>query len=78
MPFGVALTSDVYDPWTETSHKFRYYRQPEDVSISVVESNVGVLTEVLVSISPSESKKDNVFFEPLPNNMAGISTDSDY
>lgn len=23
IPFGVALTSDVFDPWTETAHKFR-------------------------------------------------------
>ena len=25
VPFSIALTSDEYDPWTETSHKFRFY-----------------------------------------------------
>jgi hypothetical protein len=28
VPFGIALTSDEYDPWTETYHKFRIYEQP--------------------------------------------------
>ena len=25
VPFSIALTNDEYDPWTETSHKFRFY-----------------------------------------------------
>ena len=25
VPFSIAFTSDEYDPWTETSHKFRFY-----------------------------------------------------
>jgi len=48
LPIGIALTADVYDPWTETSHKFRYYHQPEIELIEPVESAVGVLTEVVV------------------------------
>lgn len=27
--FQVALLSDTFDPWTEGSSKFRYYKQPE-------------------------------------------------
>ena len=25
VPFSIAFTSDEFDPWTETSHKFRFY-----------------------------------------------------
>lgn len=25
IPFSIAFTSDEYDPWTESSHKFRFY-----------------------------------------------------
>jgi hypothetical protein len=25
VPLSIALTNDEYDPWTETSHKFRFY-----------------------------------------------------
>jgi hypothetical protein len=25
VPFSIAFTSDEYDPYTETSHKFRFY-----------------------------------------------------
>ena len=28
VPFSVALTSDSFEPWTQTSHKFRFYEQP--------------------------------------------------
>lgn len=28
LPFSIALTTDEYDPWTESSHKFRLYDQP--------------------------------------------------
>jgi len=28
VPFSIAITSDEYDPWTETSHKFRFYEDP--------------------------------------------------
>mgnify|MGYP002358855560 FL=1 len=27
-PFSIAIGNDEYDPWTETSHKFRFYDQP--------------------------------------------------
>jgi hypothetical protein len=83
MPFGIALTQDNFDPWTETSHKFRFYKQPEIARIEPSETNVGSMTEVYVIIDneeldPQQSHNDNVFFEPLPNSMAGISTDTDF
>jgi len=80
IPFGLALTSDVFDPWTETSNKFRYYRQPELELISPIESGVGVLTEVMVQISreQDDTKKDNVFFEPLPNSMVGTDAEGEH
>jgi len=28
VPFSIALTQDDYDPWTKTSHIFRFYDQP--------------------------------------------------
>jgi hypothetical protein len=83
IPFGVALTQDNFDPWTETSHKFRFYKQPEITRIEPSETKIGMMTEVFVIIEnaeldPEQQHDDNVFFEPLPNSMAGISTDTDF
>lgn len=80
MPFGVALSLDNFDPWTEDSHKFRFYKQPQIARLEPAETDIGMLTEVVVIIDTEETDPgnlahDNVFFEPLPNSMAGISSD---
>jgi hypothetical protein len=48
VPFSIALTNDEYDPWTETSHKFRFYVQPILIKCEPCEVDVGTITEVLV------------------------------
>ena len=70
IPFSIALTSDAFDPWTETSHKFRLYMQPKFDSILPVSVNVGEITEVLITIDEKEpADHENIFFEPLPPNL---------
>lgn len=43
VPFSIALTSDEYDPWTETYHKFRLYDQPVLLSADPSEVDVGTI-----------------------------------
>jgi hypothetical protein len=62
VPFSIALSSDEFDPWTETSHKFRFYEQPVIVKCEPCEVDVGTISEVLVWADDSYS-----FFEPLPS-----------
>ena len=63
VPFSVALTSDEYDPWTETSHKFRLYDQPVLIRSDPMEVEVGTITEVLVW-----ADENSEFFDPVPLN----------
>jgi hypothetical protein len=48
VPISIAFTSDEYDPWTETSHKFRLYDQPVLIKCDPSEVDIGTITEVLV------------------------------
>lgn len=48
VPISIAMTSDEYDPWTETSHKFRLYDDPVVVRSEPNEVEVGTMSEVLV------------------------------
>ena len=63
MPFAIALTSDEYDPWTETYHKFRIYDQPVLLSSDPSEVDVGTIQEVLVY-----ADENSQFFDPVPVN----------
>ncbi len=69
VPISIALTSDEYDPWTETSHKFRFYEQPVIVKCDPCEVEVGTISEVLVW-----ADENSEFFEPVP---ASRPTDND-
>ena len=70
IPFSIALTSDAFDPWTETSHKFRLYMQPHFDSVTPTSVNVGEITEVLITIDEKDPPDhENIFFEPLPPNL---------
>ena len=72
IPFSIALTSDAFDPWTETSHKFRLYQQPHFDTILPTTVNVGEITEVVITIAQDPDlpeDHENIFFEPLPSNM---------
>lgn len=74
MPFSVALTQDNFDPWTETHHRFRYYKSPVIHSIDPQEVEVGHITEVLATIEDSDP--NNIFFEPFPAEAGKFDLDS--
>lgn len=57
------MTSDEFDPWTETSHKFRFYDQPVLIKCDPCEVDVGTVSEVLVWADENAE-----FFEPVPIN----------
>lgn len=63
VPFSIALTSDEYDPWTESSHKFRIYDQPILIKSEPNEVDIGTISEVLVW-----TDENTPFFEPVPVN----------
>lgn len=42
-PFSIALSGDEFDPWTESSHKFRLYLQPDLGAVEPVEAAVGTI-----------------------------------
>ena len=72
VPFAVALTPDSFEPWTQTSHMFRFYKQPSITKIEPELVEVGRITEVMVAIERDESdtspeSQENVFFEPIPS-----------
>lgn len=72
MPFSIALGQDDNDPWTKTSHVFRFYRQPELASAHPEQLEVGRIAEVYI-----KAAEGHAFFEPLaiqPNSEAGTNT----
>ena len=60
VPFGIAFSNDEYDPWTETSHKFRFYDQPIITRSDPIEVEVGTISEVLVFADEATE-----FFDPV-------------
>ena len=49
VPFGIAFANEENDPWTESSHKFRFYQQPILSRCDPCEINVGTIIEVYVT-----------------------------
>lgn len=76
VPFSVSLTTDTYEPWTDTGHKYRFFKQPILSKIEPAEIDVGQLAEVYVSIDPETTGSSNIFFEPIPAAMQQFSHDS--
>lgn len=62
VPLSIAFSSDENDPWTETSHKFRFYEQPVLAKCDPCEAEVGSIREVYVW-----ADENSQFFEPLPS-----------
>lgn len=62
VPISIALTNDENDPWTETSHKFRFYQQPTLLKCDPCEVDVGTIREIFVT-----ADENSQFFEPLPS-----------
>lgn len=60
VPFSIAFSNDEFDPWTDTSHKFRFYENPIVAKSEPFEVEVGTISEVLVfAEEPTE------FFDPI-------------
>lgn len=69
VPFSIALSSDEFDPWTKTSHVYRFYEQPILAGAYPSELQVGRIGEVYV-----KAAEGSEFFEPLqlqPNSEKG-------
>lgn len=66
VPFSVALTSDSFEPWTQTSHKFRFYQQPVISRIEPEKVSVGDIKQITVYIDADPEMPENTFFEPMP------------
>jgi len=41
VPFSIALMNDSFEPWTDTGHKFRFYKQPVIAKVEPNEVEVG-------------------------------------
>jgi len=69
VPFSIALSSDEFDPWTKTSHVFRFYDQPILERAYPDEMAVGRIGEVYI-----KAAEGSEFFEPMaiqPNSEKG-------
>jgi hypothetical protein len=63
------LTQDEFDPWTKTSHVFRFYDQPILASAHPEEMEIGRIGEVYI-----KAAEGSEFFEPMaiqPNQEKG-------
>lgn len=77
VPFSIAISGDEFSPWTQSSHKFRFYQQPKLAEVDPIEVAVGNIVPVFV-----KAAEGSEFFEPMPisqtlqlNNMVSVSTD---
>ena len=61
VPFSIALNKEEYDPWTTSSHRFRFYEQPVISGCTPTESEVGEMKEVYVY-----SSQETEFIQPIP------------
>lgn len=66
VPFSIALTQDDYDPWTKTSHIFRFYDQPVIDSAYPSSMEVGRIGDVYIKVASGSE-----FFEPLSIQPSG-------
>lgn len=60
VPFSIALSQDDFEPWTKTSHVFRFYDQPILEKSFPPEMEVGRIGEVYV-----QAAEGSEFFEPM-------------
>ena len=68
VPFSVALSgNDSVSPWTETSHKFRLYDNPNLISSEPSEVEIGTVTDVLIYADDVGGD----FFDPIMVNNSG-------
>lgn len=61
VPFSIAFNKDEYDPWTQSAHRFRFYKQPIIKYCNPDHSEIGHIQEVYVYAS-----EDSEFIQPIP------------
>lgn len=61
--FVILIDKKIIDPWTDTSHYFTFYENPEITQIYPTEGKTSVTTEVFISSSkknPFSTRKQNL------------------
>ena len=48
VPIGISFGDEEMDPWTESTHRFRYYQPPKLVRAEPDEIEVGKMAEVYI------------------------------
>lgn len=61
VPIGVSFTEDEFEPWTESVHRFTFYKTPTILKAEPDEVMVGKLAEIVVI-----ADENSEFFEPAP------------
>ena len=51
VPFSLAFNDDQFEPWTETSHFFSFYKNPELLSVTPTEGKTSTTTPILIKAS---------------------------
>lgn len=86
IPFSIAISGDEFNPWTTTSHKFRFYSQPIIESVVPEEVEVGQITEVTITaaegsefiqgmpLSPLDSSPSESSEEGTPSRPGSVTT----
>ena len=54
VPVGVAFIDDLFNPWTESLHRYRMYKQPVLVRSDPDEVDIGMVAEVYVFTEGSD------------------------
>ena len=67
IPIGVSFVDDEFEPWTESIHRFRYYKQPSLVKADPDEIEVGKMAEILII-----ADEDSEFWEPIPTSKSSL------
>lgn len=67
VPIGIAFTEEEFEPWTETLHRFRFYKTPTILKAEPDEVEVGKIAEILVI-----ADENSEFFEPAPASKGAL------
>ena len=57
VPFSIAFADDEFEPWTETSHFFTFYTNPEIVETFPKEGSTKDIVPVIVRAAPGEATR---------------------
>lgn len=66
VPFSIAFGEEEFKPWTLSTHRYRFYKQPYIEEAKPEEVRIGKFSEIYVYAS-----EDSPFFEPLPSGKSG-------